>query len=131
MSSVGNSNTSVSQSTQSKELPRVTTTNVLNQVVHQILTEINRVYTVTIYLSAHRTNLASARSEEISATFIRDTGNIAINGTQSISNSTGTLSSAMVDIVANTSTNTIDIEVSCPSFTVNWDIGIKVKTSII
>lgn len=99
---------------------QVTTNNSTQTTAFSISVPQNKNLVIKIRLLAYQSDYSKSNSGEILGVFVRGTGNVSRDGTL-IKNTSGALSGAGIDLVANTSTQAIDVKISGTSATVIWN----------
>lgn len=102
---------------------QVTTTNSTQTTAFSIPVPQNKNYVVKIKLLAYQSDYSKSNSGEILGVFVRGTGNLSRDGTL-IKSTSGALSGASIEMVANASTQSIDVKISGTSATVIWNFQI-------
>lgn len=102
---------------------QVTTNSSTQQTAFSIDVPQNKNIVVKIKMLAYQSDYSKSNSGEILGVFVRGTGNVSRDGTL-IKNTSGALSGAGIDMVANTSTQQIDVKISGTSATVIWNFQI-------
>lgn len=103
---------------------QVTTTNSTQTTAFSIAVPQNENYVVKVKILAYQSDYSKSNSGEVLGVFVRGTGNVSRDGTL-IKNTSGALSGAGIDMVANTSTQAIDIKISGTSATVIWNFSVE------
>lgn len=110
------------------KIDRQTTVSSATTLAAAIPIPTNSSYFIEVLLNCYRTDSTSVNSGYIRAEFIRAAGNVSRDGAQS-KTQIGGLSGASLDLTANTSTQTADVNISGTSASVTWDMEIRVLSN--
>ncbi len=102
---------------------QVTTNNSTQTTAFSIPVPQNKNMVVKIRLLAYQSDYSKSNSGEILGVFVRGTGDVSRDGTL-IKSTSGALSGAGIDMIANASTESIDVKISGTSATVIWNFQI-------
>lgn len=102
---------------------QVTTNSSTQQTAFSIPVPQNKNMIIKIRMLAYQSDYSKSNSGEVLGVFVRGTGNVSRDGTL-IKNTSGALSGAGIDMIANTSTQSVDIKISGTSATVVWNFAI-------
>jgi hypothetical protein len=105
---------------------KVVTTNTTPTLIASIPIAANSAYYIEIRVLSYKTDYTSIRGGRIGACFARGAGNVVRDGTL-VNTLAGTLTTAVVTMTANTSTQTADITVTGVLATsITWNLAIDV-----
>lgn len=109
---------------------RITTSGSTTIVAETVAIPQNKLFSILITVLIYRADFTNSNSGTVQAAFLRAAGNVSRDGAQ-IKNMQGGLSGASLDMVANTSTQTCDIQINGVAATsINWDIAINLYYNI-
>jgi len=103
----------------------ITTTGITPVVAYSIAVPQNKLYRITVDVHSYKSDFSQSNTGQVQGSFIRGTGNVAKDGSL-IKNLIGALSTTIVDLVANTSTQSVDITLTPILGTIVWNLGINI-----
>lgn len=102
----------------------ITTVNSTQVTAFSIPIAQNKAYRVKVIVLAYLSDFTKSNIGDVSGSFLRGTGDLIKDGAL-IRNMSGALSGAGIDLVANTSTESVDVKISGTSGTVIWDFAVE------
>ena len=104
---------------------KIQTVSALITTIASIPVPQNTVYYIEVRVLAYKSDYSSVRGGRVSGCFARGTGSVVKDG-NIVNDLAGTLTGAAIVMVANTVSQTADIQVSGLAATVNWNLAIDV-----